>query len=104
METHIRAINRGDFRSAYGHFASQYRDRISFEEFHSSFADYVSQLPGQSLKFSHVETNGLRALVEGLLTGKDGAVIPIHYELVKEKGEWRIRNFQWTQPGELISL
>lgn len=104
VETHIKAINSGDFRNAYTHFTAGYQDQVSFQEFHSGFADFRDQLPCRSLKFNRVEASSRQAVVEGILTGRDGAVVPIHYELVKEKGEWRIRNFQWIQPGELISL
>jgi hypothetical protein len=104
VEAHIKAINSGDFRSAYTHFTAQYRDQVSFQEFHSGFGDFTDQLPCRSLKINRVEAGSKQAVVEGILTGNDGTIVPIYYDLVKEKGEWRIRNFQWIQPGELISL
>ena len=80
VETHIKAINSGDFRFAYTHFTSQYREQVSFQEFHSGFGNFVDQLPCRSLSLDRLEVSSRRAVVEGVLTGRDGAVVPIHNE------------------------
>lgn len=104
VQAHIEAINTGDFQRAYHDFTLQYRNTVSFNAFHSSFGDFIAHIPSQRISLNRVEVSNRNAIVEGLLTGRDGAIVPIHYELIKENGKWRIRRYEWTRPGDLIAL
>lgn len=104
VEAHIEAIGNGDFHRAYHDFTVQYRNNVSFEAFHASFGEFVDQIPCRKINLDHVEENKGKAVVEGVLTGRDGAIFPVHYELIKEQGKWRITSFEWTQPGELTPI
>jgi hypothetical protein len=104
LNDHIEAINAGNFESAYLHFSQEFKNEISYRNFRSDLEEFSSLLPSQDTSFYNVKIVNDKATVEGTLTGRDGAIFPVAYELVKEKGVWKIATYHWTPPGERIRV
>ena len=100
VEQHLKAINSDNFATAYNHFSKSYRRETSYEKFRSQIENFSSLLPYASVSLNKVNVANNNASVDGTLTGKDGAIFPIHYELVREEGDWKISGYEWTSPGE----
>ncbi len=104
VERHIGFINNGDFVRAYSDFTVDYRREFSVEDFRSDLERFDTLLPCSKSSFTDVTVVKDKASLDGTLTGRDGAVFRVHYELIKVKRDWRIQSFQWTSPGERISI
>ncbi len=102
LEDHIRAINQSNYELAYTYFAEDLKEDFSLQEFREELERFSSLLPSRNSSFSHVTVVNNKATIEGTLTGRDGAIFPVRYELIREQGVWRISNYQWTSPGERI--
>jgi hypothetical protein len=99
VRSHLEAINEGNYEMAYSRFASHYKNGKSLDEFRTEIRTFSSLLPFKDMNLNNVNVKNDQASVDGTLTGRDGAIFPVHYELTKERGEWRIRSFEWTSPG-----
>lgn len=104
VQNHLEAINSGDFELAYTQFSIRYKTTTTFGEFRTDLRNFSSLLPYRSYHLSRVEVSGANAVVEGTVTGRDGSIFPVYYELIREKDKWRIKTFQWTFPGARISV
>ena len=104
IDEHIEAINAGNYRLAYGYFSEDLQEEISYQEFRENLEEFSSLLPSRESSFSNVNIVNDKASVEGTLTGRDGAIFPVEYELIKEKGVWRISTYHWISPGERIQV
>jgi hypothetical protein len=104
LDDHIRAINSGNYQLAYTHFTDDLKQDISYDEFRQNLEAFSSVLPGQESSFSHVKVVNDNASVEGTITGRDGAIFPVEYRLVRQNGVWRISMYHWTPPGERIRI
>jgi len=104
VEEHIHAINEGNFEVAYSQFTEKYRRKTSYRQFRAQIEEFSSLLPSQESTFRDVHIANDRASLEGTLTGRDGAIFPVRYELIKENGIWKISKFRWTSPGERIRV
>ncbi|HET6266342.1 MAG TPA: DUF4864 domain-containing protein [Acidobacteriota bacterium] len=104
VKKHLEAINSGDFELAYTQFSSRYKTTTTLGEFRTDLRSFAPLLPYKSYHLSRVEVNGANAIVEGTVTGRDGSIFPVHYELIREKDKWRIKTFQWTSPGARIAV
>jgi len=104
IEEHIRAINTGNFELAYTQFSESFKRETSYRQFRQQMEEFSSLLPSQDSSFRDVHIVNDKASVEGTLTGRDGAIFPVQYELIKEKGVWKISMYQWTSPGDRIKV
>lgn len=104
LQNHIGAINDGNYESAYQHFSQDFKRDVSYQDFREDLEEFSSLLPSLDSSFSRVKIVNDRASVEGTLTGRDGAIFPVVYELVREKGVWKISTYVWTSPGERIRV
>ena len=102
LEDHLQAINQGNYELAYTHFTEDLTEEISLQDFREQLEEFSSLLPSRDSSFSDVKVVNNKATVDGTLTGRDGAIFPVQYELMKQQGVWKISNFQWTSPGERI--
>ena len=104
LDDHIQAINAGNYELAYTHFSEDLKQDVSYQDFRQDLEEFASLLPSQNSSFSQVNIVNDKASVEGTLTGRDGAIFPVQYELIKEKGVWKISIYHWTSPGERIRV
>ena len=100
VRTHLEAINKRDYEQAYSLFTTDYRRSNSFEDFRTEVGAFSPLLPYRDLKLHSVKIVNDQASVDGTLTGRDGSVFPVHYELIRKKEIWKISSFEWTSPGE----
>jgi hypothetical protein len=99
VKAHIEALNEGDVDQAYKHFSGEYRKNHSYATFKSEVDAYSDAFPLTEYSLKHVQVVNDKATVEGILKGKNGAIIPVHYSLVLEKREWKINDYSWDSPG-----
>jgi uncharacterized protein DUF4864 len=104
IQEHLSAINEGNFELAYTKFSESYKRENSFQKFRDDMEEFSSLLPAEKSSFGNISIVNDHASVEGTLTGRDGAIFPVQYELMKENGVWRITKFHWTSPGERIRV
>lgn len=99
IEEQLAYLREGDIESAYELTAGNFRkatDLPQFKQFISSNS-YLAQNESASFTSRKVENN--IGYVEGTLTAIDGSRSPVKYELIKEKGEWRILYIELSRSG-----
>jgi len=104
VHSQLRAINNGDFAQAYTLFSKQFKKDITQQRFRQDMEPFVSLLPYKEENLSRTSVENNKAIVEGTLTGRDGAIIPVTYQLIQEGGNWKIQSYQWTLPGNRQSI
>jgi hypothetical protein len=104
IEEQLAAINDGNLELAYTKFSESYRQENSYEEFRDQMEEFSSLLPTQKSSFRDIKVVNNKALVAGTLIGRDGAIFPAEYELIKENGGWKISKYHWISPGERIRV
>jgi hypothetical protein len=104
VKHHLEAINHGNYLLAYGQFTQKFQKNHSNEEFRRDLQGFSSILPYKEVDLKQTRIQNDRAFVDGTLVGKDGAIVPIHYELVKENDQWHISHYQWSPPGNLEKI
>jgi hypothetical protein len=104
IEDQVDAINEGNFKLAYEYFGKAYQKTVPISEFRKSLKSFSSQLPIRELNLSSVTIRNDRALVDGTFSGSTGVIFPVHYELIHEKEDWRILDYEWTPPGDLLTI
>jgi uncharacterized protein DUF4864 len=100
VQRHLEAVQEKDYSLAYSYFTKGYRRNSSIHEFMNQLELFSGQLPYRSMKLKLVNTRNTKAEVDGTLTGQDGSIFAIHYELIREEGDWRIKTYRWESPGE----
>lgn len=101
---HLSSINQGNVQTAYTDFTSDYKRRHPMDEFRKDLTLFSDQLPCRNSHVSRVSVANGKAEVGGTLTGRDGSLFPIQYELIREKGEWKIQSYHWEFPGAQQSI
>lgn len=104
IQNQIDAINEDNYRLAYSYFSTGYQRSVSLPAFREKLREFVPFLPIKEVNLNSVNIRNNRASIEGTLGGSNGVIFPIHYELIREKEEWRVIVFEWTQPGDLLAV
>jgi hypothetical protein len=104
VKVHLEAINKSQIDVAYTGFTTHYRRNHSLAEFRSKLASFSNHLPLSKTSLNHVNISNEHATVEGMLTGRNGVLFPATYSLVREPDGWKIDNFEWQSPGEILSI
>jgi len=104
VETHLKALNDGNYEQAYKYFAPTFRQDTSLNDFRAQVQEFSTLLPFRDTTLNRIQVVNEKAVVDGVITGKDGSIFPVHYELLKGKDGWKITDYRWTQPGETITL
>ena len=88
----LSQIQAGDLQGAYQNTAQEFQAKTSYEEF-------IAFLAGSSLKdytdasWGNMSVQaGCMASLEGNIKTKNGGIVPIKIDLVKENGVWKIFN------------
>jgi hypothetical protein len=97
----IQAISRTDYQEAYALLTETYRKELSMQQFRQKMAPFQFLMPCRNVRINSISIQDSRATIGGTITGRDGSIIPITYELIQEHGRWRIRSFEWALPGDL---
>jgi hypothetical protein len=100
----IEAINIGNYQLAYSYFTADYKRTQSLPEWRNELQEFANLFPSRKIELNQTNIKNDRAIVNGTMIGKDGSIVPIHFELVKEKVGWRIQSYQWSPPGHLEKI
>ena len=101
VRAHMEALSTGNYQEAYSLLAETQRRQKTLQEFREELQPFRSLLPYRSLRLNSTSIRNHEALISGTLTARDGAIIPLTYELAEVNGKWRIKRFEWSLPGEL---
>jgi len=111
IQRQLDAFRRDDLQAAYAEMSGSFHQEISFERFSEFVRSNPSLSHNVSRKFmsrsssSSKEAGGMgTGDVKGSITDDQGAVLPVHYALVKENGTWKIKGIHVgrkmaAQPG-----
>ena len=99
VNTQLKAINNGNYALAYTQFSRKFRTETSQQQFRQDLEPFATLLPYKDSNLSRISVDNGKAVVEGTLTARDGAIVPVNYQLIEEDGKWRIQSYQWTPPG-----
>jgi hypothetical protein len=100
VEAQIKALNDGNVNDAYSYFSVEYRKKHNFGVFKSEMDAFSDVLPIEHHSLNRVTVENNKAIVEGMLTGHNGVVFPVHYTLIRERREWKIDEYNWEPPGQ----
>lgn len=100
VKRHLEAVNEEDYRVAYEQLAPEFRARHSMEDFRSQFDSFAAFLPYEQVRLNNIKIENDKAYIDGAITGQDESIFPIHYELKRTRGEWKISSFEWILPGD----
>jgi hypothetical protein len=94
VRAHFAALERGDFRTAYDQFSSNYRERMPFEIFHDMILAHWRLLQGEVVVIPESATPD-RVVLGISLSGDDGTRLSGEFTLVHEASRWWIGNERW---------
>lgn len=100
VEAQIKALNDGDITDAYSYFSIEYRRKHSLSAFKAEIDAFSDMLPIDHDSLNKVTVENNKAVVEGILTGHNHKVFPVHYTLIRAKREWKIDEYNWEPPGQ----
>lgn len=93
IQNQLNAIGQGDMQMAYAYTSTGFQRTVSFEDFKKIINHYSSLKNNANFSWSKREFQNDKGFVRGILTSKDGVVLPIEYCLIKEDGEWKVSGF-----------
>ena len=94
VKDQLKAINSGDFEAAYEYCSNEFKKETSYDDLVVIIEGNPQIYKSRSSSFNEVNIKNGVATVSGTITGKDGTVTPMVYQLVKENGKWKILNFK----------
>lgn len=100
VKAHIKALNDSEFSDAYGYFSIEYRKKHTLNEFKAEIEVFSDLLPIEKDSLNRINVENNKASIDGMLTGHNGVVFPVHYTLIREKREWKIDEYNWEPPGQ----
>lgn len=90
----LKALNDGDIDKAYNDYTSNgFKKITSLEQFKLVVESNPQIFKSKSSSFTDVKIENKQAIVKGTITGKDGTLTKIRYDLVLENDEWKIYGF-----------
>lgn len=94
VEEQLQALQNHDIPKAYSYTSQVFQSKMSQQQFNDFAESFSSFYHNQSVSIDerHVEDN--LALLITTVTAKNGTVIPVNFQLVKEEGKWKILEIQ----------
>ena len=94
IKQQLEATNGDDLKLAYTYCSNGFKAETSYDEFVSIVENNPQVFKSETSSFNEVNIKNGVATVQGKVTGKDGTVTPMTFQLVKENGKWKILNFK----------
>ena len=94
IKDQLQALNQGNYEKAYGYGSQAFKEATSLSDFKKIVQLNPQIFKSQKSSFTKINIEGGVATVTGTITGEDGTVTPMLYQLVKEEGKWKILNFK----------
>jgi Domain of unknown function (DUF4864) len=100
IDRQLDAFRRNDMVAAYAETSTGFQQEIPYEEFLKVINNIPSLSHNVSRSFTSRSAKTLadgtnRGDVIGSITDDQGGILPVHYELVKENGNWKIKGLQF---------
>lgn len=90
IQEQLAYLREGDIESAYELTSGDFRKVTDLEQFRRFISANPSLAQNKSASFTSRKIENDLGYVEGTLTAIDGSKTPVKYDLIKEKGEWKI--------------
>ena len=97
IQRQLDAFRRDDLQSAYAEMSDSFHQQISLAKFSEFVGSHPSLSHNVSRSFMSRTVEGGTGDVKGSITDDQGAVLPVHYGLVKESGTWKIKGINLGQ-------
>jgi hypothetical protein len=95
VRAHFAALERGDYRTAYGEFSVRLRRRMPFRVFVTTIAGHWGMMSGQATVSPRASTPN-RVVVRVNFAANEGLSLTAEFTLVRARGRWWIDNVSWT--------
>jgi len=91
----LEALNRGEINIAYEKYTSRvFKNNTKLSEFTELVEGSPQIFKSKEADFDKVDVRNNQATVSGTITGQDGTVTPLVFNLVLEKDHWLILGFR----------
>jgi hypothetical protein len=98
VDAQLQALKQGELIKAYSYTSVDFQQMTPFAAFERYVAAYpVLEHAERSQVTTQVDHNS--AMVKMLLRGDSGAITPVEFDLIKEKGNWRIFKIDISTAG-----
>lgn len=95
IKEQMKQIRLKNLKKAYEEYTSiEFQKTTTFNEFEEFIQDNPSFSENQSVELDDLSFNNNVATLAGILKTADGKVYPVEYDLVDEKGVWKIFHVQ----------
>lgn len=92
VDNQLTAIKNGDYTKAYYYNSSVLRNSMTIGQFKALVDHYPPFKNNQSKSFPERKIQVFYGYLKGTLTSKEGMVLPVAYEFIKEPDGWKILN------------
>lgn len=96
VRRHFEALNRGEVRTAYDFFSSQYRAQIPFHHYRRLVADHNEMFRTREIEFRAPASDGDRAVLDARVYSSNGRQYQVQFKLVHTSGRWWIDAVRWS--------
>jgi hypothetical protein len=96
----LAALRTGNIEQAYAYTSSEFQKSVSVDQFKNFVGSYPQLHDNVDSTFSNVEFKDNNGAINGTLSMKDGAAIPVDMEVVNENGQWKVNGINVKKTGE----
>ncbi|HEY2647359.1 MAG TPA: DUF4864 domain-containing protein [Candidatus Acidoferrales bacterium] len=97
VRAQLRALDRGELRSAYDMFSARYREQVSFDTWHELFVTHWRMFHAAIVRAETPPQTGAGVTLEIYLRGADDKEYRARFTLIRSDGHWWIDDVHWTQ-------
>jgi len=90
VQSFLAAAGSGHYAAAYDFFSAPLREAQSLEAFESAAKKQASLFKVRDTTFSSRSVDNAVARLSGTLTLESGTKVPASFQLVEEKGRWKL--------------
>lgn len=87
----LTAIRENDLQKAYAMTTAGFRNQTTFQTFKEYIDSYPVLRQNKAVDFNEVKIEDDFGYLHGSIEAKDGSVMEIEYQFVKEDGKWKIQ-------------
>jgi hypothetical protein len=104
IEGQLSAVRRSQLEDAYNNFTSEeFKGKTTYENFKEVMDKFAVFKNNKSFQFGSEYFEDGIATLQGSLISSDGEVLQVEYDLVREKGNWKIQGIQLFKPEATVS-
>lgn len=94
VKSQIKSLKKGNNKDAYHRTADAFQVEIPFEKFDKFVKSFPIFINYETVKYDKLTFNNNLGIYSVRLIAKNGDVFDVSYDLIKEKGTWKILQIQ----------